>query len=152
MVKESDNTAMRALSSRFVTNSDYLEVTSIMGLPSPENGIAIVSAKQYSNIFRSLYYSNYLRRPFSEIALSMMTETDFKDQLSAGIPKNVKISHKFGENNVLNYYHDCGIIYFPERPYLLCILSKGETKEEANKVISKISEITYDYISTNRVI
>jgi len=115
MVKESDNTAAKALANRFLDESNYLEVTSIMGLPPPQNGVITVSPKEYSNLFRSLYYSNYLRRPFSEIALSIMAETDFKEQLSAGLPETVKISHKFGANEESGYYHDCGIIYLEKK-------------------------------------
>jgi beta-lactamase class A len=150
MIQKSDNTAMRTLSNRFVNDANYLEVTSIMGLPPPDGGIITVSPKEYSNIFRSLYYSNYLRRPFSELALSIMTETEFKEQLSAGIPENIKISHKFGSNDNLKYYHDCGIIYLEKKNYILCVMSKGNTKEEANLMISNISKIVYGYVSEKK--
>lgn len=150
MIRESDNTAMNVLSTRFVNDTDYLEVTAIMGLPRPEKNIITVSPKEYSNIFRSLYYSNYLRRPFSEIALSIMTETSSFNQLPAGIPPNVKISHKFGENSKVGYYHDCGIIYLPEKNYILCVMSKGGTKKEADLVISNVSKIVYEYVSRQK--
>lgn len=147
MIKESDNTAMNALSNNFINREDYLEVLSVMGLPESKDGSIYVSPKEYSNIFRSLYFSNYLKRTFSELALSIMLETDFKDQLSAGIPKNVKISHKFGVDNVHGIYHDCGVIYLPEKHYLLCIMSKNNTQQEANLVISDLSKIVYTYMS-----
>jgi beta-lactamase class A len=150
MIWDSDNTAMSALANRFKDDALYLEVTSIMGLPYPEGGIAIVSPKEYSNIFRSLYFSNYLKRSFSNLALSILLETDFNDQLVSGVPEDIKISHKFGEDAKLKYYHDCGIIYFPEKPYILCVMSKGSTKEEANSVISNISKVVYEYISNER--
>lgn len=146
LIKKSDNTAMNVLSNNLINKEDYLTVLSVMGLPESKDDSVYVSPKEYSNMFKSLYFSNYLKRPFSELALSVMLETEFKDQLSSGIPKNIKISHKFGVDNTSGVYHDCGIIYFPNTPYLLCVMSKNNTQTEANSVISNISKITYNFM------
>jgi len=144
MIRDSDNTAMNVLASRFTTNEDYIQVISIMGLPDPSNQQSI-SPKEYSNIFRSLYFSTYLRRPFSQLALTILLDTKFNSQLPAGIPEDVKVSHKVGFDVTKGFYHDCGIVYKPEHPYLICIMSQNTTQEKADKMISAISKIVYDY-------
>jgi beta-lactamase class A len=147
MIKHSDNTALLALSRHVVSDSTFAEAKLGMGLPPMINDTA-VSPKQYANMLRGLYFSNYLRKPFSEVALSLMMETDFNSQIPAGLPKDVKVAHKVGIYNLGGYYHDCGIVYAPNHPYILCVMSKNTDLAEADKVISQSSKIVYDYIST----
>lgn len=144
MIQESDNTAMRILAARFTTNEDYLKTIIIMGLPQPSEQQSI-SPKEYINMFRSLYFSTYLRRPFSETALTILLDTKFNSQLPAGVPDYIKISHKVGTDSVRGFYHDCGIVYFPNSPYLICIMSQNTTQEKADKMISTLSRIVYEY-------
>jgi len=56
----------------------------------------------------------------------------------------VPIAHKIGVagNQVQS---DCGIVYIPERPYLLCVML-GENKERGSEVIAQVSRQAYDYV------
>ncbi len=147
MVQESDNTAMIALSRKFTTDEDYLKAISIMGIPTPSEEQA-VTVKEYVNVFRSLYYSTYLRRPFSELALSMLLETSFNSQIPAGLPEDVRVSHKVGFDKEVGYFHDCGIVYLENKDYIICVMSKGTTEEKANEAISTISRTVYEYVNS----
>jgi beta-lactamase class A len=142
LIKESDNTAFYALLD--VTSIEEFETARVaMGLPKiniPEK----ISPKDYANMLRSLYYSTYLRRTFSEIGLSLMMNTDFESELTAGLPKDIRVAHKVGIDESLGYYHDCGIIY-DENPYILCVMSVNSTQEEANRVIAAISKTVYEF-------
>jgi beta-lactamase class A len=146
MIKESDNTAYFTFVRRLVSPNELIEAALAMGLPSLEETNRI-SPKEYANMLRGLYYSSYMRRTFSELALSLMLETDFNSQLPSGIPRNVPISHKIGMYYDGGYYHDCGIIYLPEKPYILCVMSLNSTLEEANNVISYASKEVYNYMA-----
>ena len=148
LIKESDNTATNTFTNRILTTEEFNNARVAMGLNLNPNYGAI-SPKQYSNILRSLYYSTYLRRTFSELALSMMSQTDYNNQLPAGVPPEIHISHKIGfffTPDGKAGYHDCGIIYYPDKPYILCVMSKQTTQNEANIVISEISRVVYRYI------
>ena len=117
-----------------------------------EEGSLIISPKNYSSIFRSLYLSSYLDHQESNEILEILTQTAFKDKLPAGVPANIKVAHKIGVFDSLKskkiIYTDCGIIYYPDRPYLLCIAA--ETNEEkATEYIKTISKMVYDYIKVN---
>jgi beta-lactamase class A len=144
MIQDSDNTAMEILASRFITDEDYLDLIGLIGFPQSSETVSI-SPKEYINMFRSLYYSTYLRRPFSQLALTILANTNFNSQLVAGVPSNVKVSHKFGVSISQGVYHDCGIVYLPGKPYLICVMGKNTTQEKADEMISKISKIVYDY-------
>ena len=82
--------------------------------------------------------------------LSWLTEARFSAGLSAALPPSVAIAEKFGENVVpeegdsYNELHDCGIIYYPEHPYLLCVMTKStESFETLSSLIQHISEFMY---------
>jgi beta-lactamase class A len=105
MIQESDNTAMRVLANNLVTDEDYVKTISMMGLYKTEQEQSI-SAKEFSNMFRSLYFSTYLRRAFSEFALSILVDTKFNSQIPAGLPENIKVSHKIGFDYEKGYFHD----------------------------------------------
>ena len=153
VLEESDNTALNALM-RKISYNELTEAYVATGLPWPkftsEINDNLVSPKQYMNIFRSLYYSSYLRRTYSQLILSLLSESDFDGGIPAGIPKGVKVANKIGFFNMdPESYHDCGIVYVPKKPYMLCVMSSYTTQEDFNVVTSKISETVYDYVIQN---
>lgn len=144
-LKESDNTAHRALLR--LLDAEKMQEAAVSSGINMEAGRSITT-KQYSNVFRSLYYSTYLRRPFSEYILSEMIETPYEDAAAAGLPSDVKFSHKIGvhsDNGILSM-HDCGIVYLPKKPYLFCVMTRGVQQEQAKEIISQISKTTFEYM------
>lgn len=112
-----------------------------------------ISVKEYSSFYRVLYNSSYLSRNYSEKALEILSRTEFSSGIPDKLPKNVLVSHKFGERGLadseMKQLHDCGIVYHKDTPYLLCIMTKGNDFNNLIKVISDISEIVYNSITTN---
>ena len=148
MIQDSDNTAMNTLS-RLVTEEDINEARVAIGLPylvEINNTSVKVSPKEYSNILRSLYISSYLRRPFSQLALTIMLETNYNTQLPQKLPPNTKIAHKVGFYKEGGYFHDCGIVYTTQKNYIICVMSENTTKEESERIISTISQVTYNFM------
>jgi len=113
----------------------------------------ILSVKSYSSLFRVLFNSSYLNKYYSEKALSMLTKTKFYDGLVAGTPANIEISHKFGERRFLEtgevQLHDCGIVYYSDRPYLLCVMSRGKDLDKLASFIKDVSNMVFDYVKLN---
>ena len=147
----SDNTAIKTLHT-FMPHERWVETRLAMGLPivsieESENG-TVLTPKEFSNIFRSLYFSGYLCRASSNWILSLLSQTDFEEGIPAGVPQNVKVAHKVGVWASEGSMHDCGIVY-AENPYLLCIMSEDTTQEEGNRVIKEISKTVYDYVSSH---
>ncbi len=119
-----------------------------------------ISPVIYSRFLRILYNSTYLNHELSEKALELLSSTNFDDGLRAGVPSKINVAHKFGQYQDLNRYnapielHDCGIIYHPEHPYLLCVMTRGTSKADLNdlkKVIQEVSKTVYHMVNSNEI-
>ena len=157
MIINSDNTAALLLEKDL--NADTLaEVFTDLGLPVPEQGqnVQYLSAKLYAYFFRVLYNATYLDREFSQKALSLLTQTTFTVGIKAGVPADTTVAHKFGERSVYSTdgtlqsreLHDCGIVYKPGSPYLICIMSrsKATSVDAMAKNIADLSALVYQSI------
>ena len=80
------------------------------------------------------------------------TATLYDTQIKAGLPPEIKLVHKVGHNAGCGDFHDCGIVYLPppHKPYVLCVMSKGSTREEADRVISTISRQVYNFLVNHK--
>lgn len=144
MMKYSDNTATMALT-RLLTDEDIIGAKIALGLPYKDQTYRI-SPRGYGGMLRSLYFSGYLRESFSQLALSIMLDTEFTSQLPAKLPPGTKIAHKVGFFNEGGYHHDCGIVYLENVDYIICVMSVNTTMEDANYVISEVSKKVYDFM------
>jgi len=113
----------------------------------------MISAETYASFFRVLFNASYLSRPMSEKALSLLAQSDFKEGLVAGVPAGIKVAHKYGIRTTgaqgeIKQMHDCGIIYYPDQPYLLCIMTSGKSYAYLDDAIKEISRIIYQEIDS----
>lgn len=151
MLGSSDNNALYLLLNNIqVALLD--EVTTDLGVVIPRGSnnetLDFITIKQYANFFRVLHNASYLSRAMSEKTLALMSQTDFKQGLNLGLPAGLTVAHKFGERDLgeQKELHDCVIIYYPERPYLLCVMTKGGNFEDLSQTIGDISRLVYDFI------
>ena len=86
----------------------------------------------------------------SEEALDLLTKSEFKDGLVAGVPPGVTVAHKFGERGAegerMRQLHDCGIVYCPRSPYVLCVMTRGEDFQQLIGTTEDISRLVYGEI------
>lgn len=78
--------------------------------------------------------------------LSLLSQSAFPQGLEAGVPQDLPVAHKFGEyddGKGGKQLNDCGIIYKPHKPYLLCVMTEGKDLDALAKVISTISNKVY---------
>ncbi|MCW3121357.1 MAG: hypothetical protein JWQ38_849 [Flavipsychrobacter sp.] len=153
MIAYSDNNATNLLNK----NADmhlFRKTFTDLNIPEPDMADRDfqISAKRYSRFLIVLYNASYLSRSSSELALQLLSECDFKDGMVKDLPTNIPVAHKFGEwgNNKLNQHvlSESGIVYYNDKPYLLTVMTKGTNVKNLAPEISKISKITYDFIST----
>lgn len=111
---------------------------------TPEDWITV---HEYASFFRTLFNASYLNREMSEKALQYLTETDFKEGIVAGVPPGAVVAHKFGErmnaDRPIKQIHDCGIVYYPGNPYLLCVMTQGRDVPALIRVIREVSALAY---------
>ncbi len=109
-----------------------------------------LSMQSYGNLFAILYNTAYLSPELSQLALQFLTEATFKDGIVAGVPEHVRVAHKFGfyaPNPALTELHDCGIVYHPAGPYVLCVMTKGTDRVSEAAGIADISKAVYDGVT-----
>ena len=150
MVVDSDNTALYLLSAQ-LTNQELLESYQMLGINPPIEGAGgyTMKVRTYASFFRILYNASYLGRSESEYLLSLLAQSEFKKGIVAGLPSNIKVAHKFGEARFTNgntQLHDCGIVYKPYQPYLLCVMTHGTDLDAQAKNIADISRIIWDIL------
>jgi len=154
MIIYSDNDATALLYRNL--NQQYLnKVYTDLGVYIPTSGGIdqnFLSVQTYAAILRSLYNASYLNRTMSEKALELLNNSEFKEGLTAGVPSSVRVAHKFGEKVAVDpgngtvlsrELHDCGIVYFPDRPYIICIMAEGINLKNLQDIIKNISHLTY---------
>jgi len=108
-----------------------------------------INVKTLSNMFIALYNSTYDSLEDSGTILAYLTQSPFNDRIVAGVPASVKVSHKIGENASDKTYSDCGVVYAPNRPYVLCVGSSGADKATATKFMAEVSGAAYQYVIKN---
>ena len=154
MIVYSDNNAMTALVKNNL--SQFISTYNDFKLPQPTTDASdYMTARSYSVVFRSLFNASYLLRSQSEQVLELLTQTKFTQGLVAGLPASTTVAHKFGEHTYVDdsngsvlYHelHDCGIVYYPNHPYFVCVMTKGQDFSKLQTVISNISKMAYQWI------
>lgn len=148
MIVYSDNNAFTYLT-KIVDPGQLDRVYSNLRLLNPREARddEFLSVQTYESFFRILYNASYVNRGASDWALDVLSKSEFKTGLVSGVPASVKVSHKFGEKSDASkgivQLHDCGIIYYPKHPYLLCVMSSGPNFELLDEVIAEISRISF---------
>ncbi|MFO0703363.1 MAG: serine hydrolase [Patescibacteria group bacterium] len=108
-----------------------------------------ISPRIYSRFLRILYNATYLSKSSSEELLKLLSQSKFNKGLRAGVPAGVTIASKFGERVVdengkkIYQLHDCGIIY-STHPYILCVMTQGNSFDMLYSKISSISKVIYE--------
>jgi len=150
----SDNTAHNILY-RNLDADDVEQVIEALGIETLFDQIGKVSAKDYSRIFRSLYNASFLNRENSQQVLEWLDAAVFDEFLTYPLPKQLSFPHKYGENFDVRAYADSGIIYIPNRPYLITVMVQGDLnapleqdKQRAAEFMRLASQKTYEYFSS----
>lgn len=146
-LEESDNTAVSALIS--ITDYKYfqrvhdgldIEIKNVQETP-------VITAKNYSSILRSLFFTSIVDKEHSQLILTHLANSVFRDKLVAGVPSDVKVASKVGIGQD-KLYSDCGIVYVPRRPYLLCMMSFTD-EDTARERMVDVSKKVYDFVSNS---
>jgi len=151
MIVDSDNGATFTLLNHL--DAEYLNsVYTALGIENPDADSASykISARSYGLFFRILYNATYLSPSASESALKLLARTTFANGLVAGVPPATPLAHKWGEHVLLEggvmtgiELSDCGIVYYPAHPYLLCVMTSAKDLAHAEAFMKSISVAAY---------
>ncbi len=161
MIAYSDNDALNTLVDNFdpKTLTAFQNIFFDLNIPSPvsqsEGSLNFMTVDNYSLIFRVLYGATYLSNRYSEQAMALLAEAQYKDGIAAGVPAALTVAHKFGVTTVpaaatggtSSELHDCGIVYYPNNhQYLLCVMTEGTDFAKLQKAIKDISAVSYAWL------
>ena len=162
MIRFSDNNAAAALNS-IIGIESLKKVFENLQIPffvadtevHASSDMDFITAYEFSFFLRVLYNATYLNQQFSEQALHLLSLGDFKEGLVAGVPPDTVVSHKFGLATFKNgeivderELHDCGIVYHPKGPYLLCIMTKSTAPVvDIENFIKGVSALVYQSVN-----
>lgn len=146
MIIQSDNNATDVIY-KSVATTTLLSVYKDFAIAPSDSQDEVMSPKMYSRVLRILYNGSYLGRNKSEALLKTLSQSTFSHGLTLALPPSATVAHKFGErtfidtggNIVRHELHDCGIVYYPPHPYLLCVMTEGSDFTELEGVIKTLS-------------
>jgi len=147
-LEQSDNTATHALYDR-TTGLLKEEDQSLAQLDIDQdlqNGQAVINAKSYTSVLKSLYLASYVGRDSSNEILKYLTNSTEHNRLTKNLPKDLVVAHKNGVYSQTWAESDCGIVYVPKRPYAVCMMI-GLPESEASAFMADASKTIYDYVS-----
>lgn len=160
MLELSDNGAKDLLST--VIDQKYVtELFKITALIDPTAAQSYeISSRKYALFLRLLYNGSYLKSRHSEYILDLLAKSTFNDGIVAGTPSATIVAHKFGVHETSEIIdgktvpaavlHDCGIVYYGEAPYAICIMTKGKNVESLIRIISRVSKMVYENVKSDR--
>ena len=157
MLENSDNTAANLLFDK-LTNQERADIYDHIGIANPEEEFQFdpaaprfkkIKPKDLANIFRALYNATYLTRPSSSFILETLTKTKF-DKTAMELPGDVKYAHKIANyldpaQKELESFHDCGIVYYPQHPYLTCIMTQSSDIDKSIMTITEMNKKIYQF-------
>ena len=152
MISYSDNRSSNFLMAMADTRALHETFTELgLGPPGAQPEYAL-SVQDYARFLRILFNASYLNRAMSEKALSYLTGCAYVDGLVAGLPAHTLIAHKFGNRFDLpgadkTQLHECGIVYYPGRPFLLCVMTQGRDFSRMQRFLKGVSALVYDEVS-----
>lgn len=148
-LRESDNTATRVIYNHVKNLLSYDE-QSLARLDIDQNmeqGQAVITARSYSSVLKGLHFSAYLNRDNSQEILRYLSQSEATNRLTKHLPDTIPVAHKIGVYNQNWAESDCGIVYVPKRPYVICAMVELP-EDKADNFIADISKDVYDFVSS----
>jgi len=145
-LSESDNDAWQVLENEI----GEAKISSLMtdwGMKDTNLIDNTTTAEDINLIFTKLYRGELLSNELRSKMLKDLTETIYEEQIPAGVPEGIRVAHKVGYLD--NVVSDAGIIYFPDNPYILVIMSQKTDIKTAKQKFPQIVNELYWIIADN---
>ncbi len=156
MIAYSDNAAALILM-QYIGMDKIAKTENSLNLQVDENAdinTNFVAVNRYAAVFRILYNASYLNKEMSERALGFLSQAVYKKGIREAVPAQYPIAQKYGERDSLDkagkrntlQLHQFGIVYHPNKPYLIGMMTRGATKEVKERIIYDLANITHSEV------
>ena len=117
--------------------------------PAKEN---YITAADSIKLLKAIYDGEFLSESSRQTVIDWMSAQTVKTKIGAGIPADVPIAHKTGENASVT--HDLGYILWPGNEVALAIFAQSEETDDfdtvqatVNPVVAEVAGIIYEHLS-----
>lgn len=131
----SDNIAFNIIRRTVGRDESFAYYESVIGHPTDRQNTSM-GARDAGALLNTLYTSDSANLKHM---VDMMKQTKFNDMLPKYLPAGT-VAHKVGFYDT--YYHDIGIVFAGDHPYILTVFSKGMTSPA--ETIAEISKLVYE--------
>ncbi len=142
-ITKSDNIAANMLLRRFGRDAVAAYTRTLGGDAILFDGDNLVTPKDMSFYLRRLMQVKYISRKTRDLLLDYLTHTEFNDRLPGGLPPRVRIAHKIG--TLPGVVNDVGIVFAPQRTYIISVMSRDVSEDDATQMISAVSRTVYQF-------
>lgn len=145
-LKQSDNTAAHVLSLR-IGEENVQKLVDSWGMKQTSMVDNKTTAYDMGVLFEKIYKGEIANPANTKELLEFMTDTEFEDRLTKGLPSGVKIYHKTGDGE--GFVHDLGIIETEKGTYFLGVMTSdiGDQEEQTKNAIAEISKKVFESIN-----
>lgn len=155
-LKYSDNTTLNVIKDRILplvdsTSDSFrsLDLSYTVGGLADNEQLSI-SARSYASVLKCLYYACFNTPQDSTQIITYLMNSADPNRLAAGVPAGIKVAHKVGSGGA-PAQSDCGIIYYPAKPYLICLMffkiSNSTASAQVDSYFKTVSQMIYQYIA-----
>ncbi len=129
-------------------NSDLLTQTARdLGMNNTffkKDELITTTAQDVAIFFKHLYKGEVVSPEYSAKIIEMLSQSKLNNRIPDQLPDNIKIAHKTGELSRVR--HDAGIVFLPDNPYLIVLLSQDlEDENEGVQTFSDLSKKIFDF-------
>ena len=140
MGKNSDRTAYKVM--KDIIGTDRLKTyVSEIGMNNTNIESGMTTPGDLGIIFQKLWKGELVNQSDRDQILGYLENTIYEKWITAGVPKSVKVAHKFGQDTGVTA--DAGII-LSENPYILVIMGQGINNNDADILFPKVSKDVYE--------
>lgn len=100
------------------------------------------SAEDFTLVLELIYKGENVNNTYSNMMLNILKRQQVRGRLDLYLPEEVLIAHKTGDLD--NLEHDGGIVFLPDREYIICVLTNEiNSNKEGREIIGEISKMVY---------
>jgi len=140
MGKDSDRTAYKVIKDA-VGDSNLKAFVEETGMVNTNIDTGDTTPDDLGLLLQKLWNGNLVNQADRDEILGYLTNTIYESWITAGVPNNVKVAHKFGQDEAV--MADGGIVE-TGNPYVLVIMGNGITQHDADILFPKVSKDIYD--------
>ncbi len=134
-----------------VHSNTFRRPTSIAMDSSIVYGLGVTTANEMTRLLSLIYRGEVVSPEASQAMIEILKKQFYQESIPRYLAGDVTVAHKTGGLDAAR--HDCGIVYSPDRDYVLCVLTNDNTDRswridnEAHLLISDLARMIHQHLA-----